>query len=119
MIFKNLWRRKTRTLLTLIGVAIGVMAVVVLGAFAEGFINSYSTVLTSSGADIIVTQSDAADIILSAVDDAVGPQLLTISGVTKVSGVLLGIVTAPDVPYFVIFGMDPKEFGIAHYKVIE
>ncbi len=119
MVLKNLWRRKTRTFLTLIGVAIGVMAVVTLSAFAEGFINAYSTVLTSSGADIIVTQSDAADIILSAVDDAVGPQLLTISGVTKVSGVLLGIITAPDVPYFVIFGLDPKEFGIAHYKIVE
>lgn len=119
MVFKNLWRRKTRTFLTLVGVAIGVMAVVVLSAFAEGFINAYSTVLTSSGADIIVTQSDAADIILSAVADSVGPQLLTISGVTRVSGVLLGIITAPDVPYFVIFGLDPKEFGIAHYKIVE
>ncbi len=119
MVLKNLWRRKTRTFLTLIGVAIGVMAVVTLSAFAEGFINAYSTVLTSSGADIIVTQSDAADIILSAVDDAVGPRLLTISGVTRVSGVLLGVVTAPDVPYFVIFGLDPKEFGIAHYKIVE
>ena len=119
MVWKNLLRRKTRTFLTLLGIAIGVMAVIALNAFAEGFVNSYSTVLTSSGADIIVTQGDAADIILSAVDDAVGVQLASMSGVKQVSGVLLGIVTAPDVPYFVIFGLDPKEFGIAHYKVVE
>ncbi len=119
MVFKNLLRRKTRTLLTVIGIAIGVAAVIVLGAFAEGFINAYSTVLTSSGADIIVTQSDAADVILSAVDDVVQPQIANIAGVSKTSGVLLGMVSTPDVPYFVVFGLAPQEFGINHYKIIE
>lgn len=119
MILKNLLRRKTRTFLTLLGIAIGVSAVVALGALAEGFINSYTTILTSSGADIILTQGDAADIILSAVDDSVGPQVATISGVSKISGVLLGLITTPDVPYFVVFGLDPKEFGMGHYQVVE
>ncbi len=36
MIVKNLWRRKTRTLLTLLGIAVGVAAVVALSAFGEG-----------------------------------------------------------------------------------
>ena len=119
MILRNLLRRKTRTLLTLIGIAIGVAAVVALSAMAEGFINSYSTILTSSGADVIVSQGDAADIILSAVDDSVGAQLAVVPGVSKISGVMLGLVTTPDVPYFVVFGLDPKEFGMAHFKVVE
>ncbi len=119
MILKNLLRRKTRTLLTLIGIAIGVAAVVALSGFAEGYINAYSTVLTSSGADIILTQSDAADILFSAVDESVGPQVAVLPGVKEVSGVLMGMVTTPDVPYFIIFGLDPKEFGIEHYKVVE
>ncbi|MBI5305025.1 MAG: ABC transporter permease [Chloroflexi bacterium] len=118
MVFKNLMRRKTRTLLTVIGIAIGVAAVIALGAFAEGFINSYATILTSSGADVIVTQGDAADIILSAVDDTVGPQVSALPGVSKISGVLLGMITTPDVPYFVVFGLAPNEFGIGHYKII-
>ena len=117
MIFKNLLRRKTRTLLTLVGIAIGVAAVVALGALAEGFINSYTTILTSSGADVIVSQGDAADMLFSAVDDNVAPQLAFTPGVSKISGVLLGMVTTPDVPYFIVFGLDPKEFGMAHFKV--
>lgn len=119
MIFKNLLRRKTRTLLTVIGVSIGVAAVVALGAMAEGFINSYTTILTSSGADIIVTQSDAVDIILSAVDDTVAPQLAVIPGVKQVSGVVISMITTPEVPYFVIYGLEPNTFGMAHYKVVE
>jgi ABC-type antimicrobial peptide transport system permease subunit len=119
MIFKNLLRRKTRTLLTVIGIAIGVAAVVALGALAEGFINSYTTILTSSGADVIVSQGDAADLLFSAVDETVAPQLAYTPGVSKISGVLWGMVTTPDVPYFIVVGLDPKEFGMAHFKVTE
>jgi ABC-type antimicrobial peptide transport system permease subunit len=36
MFIKNLLRRKTRTLLTVIGIAIGVAAIIALGALAEG-----------------------------------------------------------------------------------
>lgn len=119
MILKNLWRRKARTFLTLMGVAIGVAAVVALGGLAEGFINSFGTILTSSGADIIVTQGDAPDILFSAVDEGVGSQISALPGVKGVSGVLMGMVTTPDVPYFVVFGLDPKEFGLRHYRVVE
>jgi ABC-type antimicrobial peptide transport system permease subunit len=119
MILRNLLRRRTRTFLTVVGVAIGVAAVVAMGAIAEGFINSYTTMLSSSGADVIVAQKDAGDILFSAVDDAVGPRLVSLAGVDKVSGVTVNMVTTPDVPYFIIFGLDPAEFGLAHYRVVE
>jgi ABC-type antimicrobial peptide transport system permease subunit len=119
MVLKNLLRRKTRTFLTLLGIAIGVASVVALGAIAEGFINSYSTILSSSGADIILAQSDAADILLSAVDDTVAPQVASIYGVRRVAGALLGIIQMPDVPYFVVMGLDPTEFAMRHYRVVE
>ena len=102
MVLKNLLRRKTRTFLTLLGIAIGVAAVVALGAIAEGFINSYSTILSSSGADIILAQGDAADILLSAVGENIAPQVASIYGVRRVAGALLGIIQMPDVPYFVV-----------------
>jgi ABC-type antimicrobial peptide transport system permease subunit len=119
MVLKNLLRRKTRTFLTLLGIAIGVAAVVALGAIAEGFINSYSTILSSSGADIILAQGDAADILLSAVDENIAPQVASIYGVRRVAGALLGIIQMPDVPYFVVMGLDPNEFAMKHYRVVE
>jgi ABC-type antimicrobial peptide transport system permease subunit len=119
IILNNLLRRKTRTFLTVLGVAIGVASVVSMSAMAEGFINSYTTMFSSSGADIIVAQKDAGDILFSAVDDNVGPQLSGMIGVDKISGVTVNMVTTPDVPYFIIFGLDPTEFGLAHYRVVE
>ena len=119
MILKNLLRRKTRTLLTLIGVAIGVAGVVALGALADGFINSYTTLLTSSGADVVVAQADAADLLYSAVDDSIKPQIESIRGVSQVSGTLLGMVTTPDVPYFMILGVEPNSFAMRHFTIVE
>lgn len=119
MILKNLLRRKTRTLFTLFGIGIGVAAVVALGAMAEGIINSYGTVLTSSGADLILTQRDATDIIFSSVDESVGQEVATMPGVRQVAGVMLGLVSTPDLPYFFVFGVDPNEFAIRHYKIVE
>ncbi len=119
VILKNLLQRKTRTLLTLVGIAIGVAGVVALGAMAEGFINSYTTVLTSSGADVIVAQADAADLLFSAVDDSVKPQIESIGGVSQVSGTLMGMVTTPDVPYFIVLGVEPNTFAMRHFKIIE
>lgn len=36
MIWRNLWRRKGRTILTLLGIGIGVATIVGLGAAAQG-----------------------------------------------------------------------------------
>ncbi len=119
MILKNLFRRKTRSALTIVGIAIGVAAVVALGAMAEGIINSYSKLLTSSGADLILSQSDAADLLLSAVDEDIGPKAAAIAGVDQVAGLIVSAVTTPQLPYFLVFGLDPSEFAIRHFKITE
>ena len=54
MVLKNLWRRKTRTLLTLLGVAIGVAAVVALTAFGEGIAGGLQQLSGASTADLTV-----------------------------------------------------------------
>ncbi|MCL4393368.1 MAG: ABC transporter permease, partial [Chloroflexi bacterium] len=119
MILKNLLRRRARTLITLCGIAIGVAALVALGGFAEGYLNSFSTILTSSGADVIVTQSDASDILFSSVDALQGSQLAAIPGVKAISGALFGLGSTPDTPFFVVLGLDPKEFAIRHFEIVE
>jgi len=60
MILKNLLRRKTRTLLTLVGIAIGIAAIVALGALAEGLAANYTSLLSGSEADLILSQSEGA-----------------------------------------------------------
>jgi len=119
MILKNLLGRKTRSLLTIVGIGIGIAAMVALGAIADGLEEGYTAMLTGSQGDLIVTQADAADISAAAVDETVGQQLETLPEVEDVTGMLQSIVTAEGARYFMIFGYDPQGFAIEHYKIVE
>jgi ABC-type antimicrobial peptide transport system permease subunit len=119
MVIRNLWRRKTRTILTMLGIAIGVAAVVALAAFGDGLANSFGSIGATSAADLQVSQKDAVMLIMSAVEDEIGPQLRAIPGVKSVAGTVAGIVQMRDSPYFLAMGEDPKGFTIEHYKLID
>ena len=119
MIFKNLWGRKTRTLLTLLGIAVGVAAVVALGSLATGFIDGYSAISGGSGADLLVMQDEALDIVFSAVDEKVGDVLTGLSDVEEVSKMIYTFAASDELPYFIVYGYELDGFAIEHFKVIE
>jgi len=119
VILKNLLRRKTRTLLTLFGVAIGVAAIVSLGALAEGLAVGYQALGTGSGADLLVADADAVDILFSAVDEETGAALAGLSGVEEVGRMIYTFAATEGAPYFIVFGYDPAGFAIEHFRIVE
>ncbi|MBL8094071.1 MAG: ABC transporter permease [Anaerolineales bacterium] len=118
MLIKNLWRRRTRTLLTALGVAIGVAAVIALTAFGEGMADGFQGVMAASEADLTVGQKDAMMLLFSSVDAEVGSELKQIPGVHAVAGTIVGFVQMTDAPYFVVMGEDPRGFAMARYRLI-
>lgn len=119
MFLKNLLRRKIRTLLTVIGIAIGVAAIIGLGAFANGLDAGYSSMLQGSKADLILSQPDAVDISYSSVDEAVGQELITMPEVSEVAGVVQGFIQAENNPYFFVFGHTAGSFALERYHIIQ
>ncbi|MFO7741368.1 MAG: ABC transporter permease [Anaerolineae bacterium] len=119
MILRNLLRRKTRTVLTIFGIAVGVAAVVGLGALAEGFVEGYAAIAGGSGADLLVIQDEALDIVFSAVDEQLGDHLRALSGVDRVTGMIYTFAATEETPYFILYGYDPQDFAIDHFKIIE
>jgi len=117
MIFRNLLRRKVRSLLTALGISIGVAAVVALGAIAEGMVSQITGMLTKGGADLTVIQSKVADIGLSAIDEEIGERIAAMPGVERVSGMIFSVVPAKGTPYFIVFGYDPNQYAIRHFKI--
>ncbi len=119
MILKNLFRRKGRTILTLLGISIGVAAIVALGAMAEGLRAGYTAMASGSQADLVLTQAGMMDITMGGVEETVADQLRAWPEVTDVDGMLMGNVQAEDAPYFFIFGYAPQGFAIAHFRIVE
>jgi ABC-type antimicrobial peptide transport system permease subunit len=119
MIFRNLWYRKARSLLTMLGIAIGVAAVIALGAMAQGFAEGYAVLAGGSGADLLVTQADSYDLSMSTVDEQVGERIARLSGVRNVSGAIISIVQMEGIPYFIVGGYDPEEVAIQHFKIVD
>lgn len=119
MFLKNLLRRKIRTLLTILGISIGVAAIIVLGALANGLQAGYTSMLTGSKADLILSQPNAYDISFSSVDEALDAQLAAAPEVSEVSGMLEGISQAEGQPFLFVFGYPKGSFALGRYQVIE
>ncbi len=118
MIFKNLWRRATRSILTILGIAVGVAAVVALGAMAAGISQNYGSVLGLSN-DLLVTQSNSYDVLFSSLDEGLADR---IAAVPDVSGVEPGVFTwiaVEGTPYFLVYGYEPNTVAMDHYRVVE
>jgi ABC-type antimicrobial peptide transport system permease subunit len=119
VILKNLFRRKGRTLLTLAGIAIGVAAIVALGAMAEGMRAGYTSMARGSQADLVLSQADAMDMTMSSVEESVGALLEGWPEVTDADGMLMGNVQTEASLFFYIFGYDPDGFAIDHFRIVE
>lgn len=118
MFLKNLLRRKIRTLLTILGVAIGVAAIIGLGALANGLQSGYGSMLQGAKADLVLSQPDAMDPAYSSVDDQLGQELLAAPEVSQVSGMIQGFVAAEGEPFFFVFGYPADSFILKRFTVI-
>ncbi|MCB0130113.1 MAG: ABC transporter permease, partial [Caldilineaceae bacterium] len=118
MAIKNLWRRVTRSILTVLGIAIGVAAVVALGAMADGIAKNYGDALGLSN-DLLVTQANAYDVVFSNLDQDVGQRIDTIPDVVNVDPGVFTWIAVGDVPYFLVYGYEPGSVAMEHYQIVE
>jgi len=119
MILKNLLRRKLRTILTALGVGIGVAAIVGLGALADGMSAGYDAMISGTKADLVLSQPDSLDITYSTVDESAEAQLLAMPEVSEVSGMLQSFVKAENNPMFFIFGYPVDSFIMDRFQIIQ
>lgn len=119
MILRNLLRRKGRTFLTVLGISIGVAAIIGLGALASGFEIGYNTLLSGSKSDLVISQPDSFDFSLSSVDESIGGDLTIMPEVVAVSGMLEGFVQTEGAPYFFLFGYPEDSYLLERFQIIE
>src|SRR6202034_2262116 len=78
--WKNLWRRRLRTLLTLCGVGMAIGAFVGLVGFSSAFEEAWLRIYSSSGTDIAVIQETFLN---TSMDETAGATLQSLSLVAQ------------------------------------
>jgi ABC-type antimicrobial peptide transport system permease subunit len=119
MILKNLFRRKGRTLLTLIGIAIGVATIVALSAVAKGVRAGLSAMTQGSQADLILAQARGLSALVSSFDETVASEVRALPQVADVDGMLYSNALIDGKNYLFIFGHNPQGFTIDHFRIVE
>jgi len=116
---RNLLRRPTRTLVTSLGVAVGVGFIVSLLAITASFTVGFTQMASAGESDLVAEQANVSDMSLSAIDDRVADRIRTHPEVREVSRMLVGVATAPGQEFLFLVGIDPREGYIRHYRVRE
>ena len=88
LVFKNPFRNKTRSALSIIGIAIGIATIVALGLITAGMQDSVQTTFNEGGAEITVSNSTTVGGNNGMINQATVNELKNISGVIDVTGEL-------------------------------
>jgi putative ABC transport system permease protein len=111
IVWKNLLRRKVRSLLTVIGIAVGIGAVVSLVSITNGFVNGWKYLLEGHGIDLTILKSgsDANFIahLMNLMDESLAGELRKVPGVASVQVSLVDMTSIEDKPSVMIFGYVP------------
>jgi ABC-type lipoprotein release transport system permease subunit len=119
MILKNLFRRRGRTTLTLLGIAIGVMAIVALGAMAQGLKAGFAAMSQGSRADLVLSQGESLTALMSSVDETIADPVRGLPGVAGVDGMLYTNALIDGRDYLLIFGYDPEGFAVDRFRIVD
>jgi putative ABC transport system permease protein len=87
--WKNLWRRRLRTLLTLCGIGMAIGAFVGLVGFSRSFEHEWLRMYLSSGTDIAVVQQTFLN---TSVDEAAGTKLRALRTVDQATPMILNLM---------------------------
>ncbi len=121
LIARNLLRRGVRTILTVVGLGIGIAAVVALLGIAWGFERSFLAINEAKGIDLVVVRAGVSDKLTSNLDEAIGGRLRRMKGVRAVAGSLMDVVSFEEANLVsvLINGWEPGSLLFRGIRVLE
>jgi ABC-type lipoprotein release transport system permease subunit len=120
-IFKNLLRRKFRALLTAVGVAIAIAAVVALLGVSSGLQRSAAERFESRGVDLVVQRAGVAQQLNSSLSESIGARLRKLDGVKGVAPGLTDMVSFDDSSFIgvPIHGWPADSFAFTNLDIVK
>ena len=116
---KNLCRNKIRTLMTVLGVAVGVSIFVSLTSISKGYQRQIEEMIRSYSIDLILMSKGAATPFGSRIALSDYQALPKIEGIRNVSSVIMGSTTSTWNPYFLLIGISSFESLSSKIGIVE
>jgi putative ABC transport system permease protein len=119
LILKNLLRQRTRTILTVLGISIGITTVVALGVITDSLKATAGEIINLGGADFMVAQEGAADLSFSIVPEETAAELEKRSDVERAEPALFHIVRVGSNPFFSLLGREAEDVASKPPPLVE
>ncbi len=121
LIFRNITRRRVRSLLTLAALSTAVAAVVALVGIANGFTRSFSAIYQGHGVDLVVSRKGAADRLSSEMAESAGQKIRHLNGIRATAGLLLETVSLEQAGVYGVptMGIGTESWLLRDYRIQE
>ena len=112
-IVKNPFRNRTRTLLAVIGIAIGIATIVALGIVTDGLKYSTEDALKSDESDFMILEPNVSDMMFSSIEEQRVEDIKNTPGVQDAGGSLIGTYAVGNNPYFSVMGINENKLYLS------
>lgn len=119
IIFKNVWRHRTRTLMTVLGISIGIATIVVFGLIASGMRGMFGDLIKPGKTDFTVAKADSIDMIVSFLTPEQNQTIQNVPGVAQTIPYVMGLAGVGGNPYFLIGGIEASQLKLVGGNIIE
>jgi putative ABC transport system permease protein len=117
LILKNPFRSKSRALLAIVGIGIGIATIVALGTITSGLIVSMDDALHAGGSDFSISgkEGESSNSIFgtASINEDWISKIKSVEGVKEAVGVYIGMVSIGNSPFSTIIGINPKDSNMA------
>lgn len=115
--FNNIWNRKIRSLLTVLGVGISIAAFVAIIGLSEGLKASFISNFRSRGTDLVVVEKGILDILSSKVDLSYKDKFKAMPEVEAAAPILLDLYSFKFKQFIVLYGWELDSYLFKELKV--
>jgi putative ABC transport system permease protein len=107
--WRNLWRRRLRTLLTLGGITMGIGAFVSLVGFSRAFEHEWLRLYQSSGTDIAVVETNFLN---TSLDQSLGPRIAAVADVERVAPMIFNLIDLTPEQNALVYGWKANSYEL-------
>jgi len=116
---RNILRRPGRSILTVMGVAIGIAAFVTLVSLAMGFQRSWADAYHGIGGDLLVAKRTTRRPMPALFAVTVRDELRQLPHISEAVGVLTDLIAIEEAPAIIVLGWEPDSFLWQHLTLTE